>query len=189
MSRNATVKSEYFGKFACPASFSIQVIFLLSNCIVFYDLLPLSSRLFWNFMIFNDLHPLSRVPWTRLSGVRVPFRPGKKEQKKENKKERKKAYVDDLAPLSTRTSIHAPCLSTLEYSKLHANQHSKNKNNGLLRNPCPPPRPGGSESTLARFNHAPLSRVLTLPNLRPSIVPYARSLPIWVPWPLILDPK
>jgi len=34
--------------------------------------------------------------------------------------------------MSTRTAIHAPCLSTLEYSKSHANQHSKNKNNGLL---------------------------------------------------------
>ena len=30
-----------------------------------------------------------------------------------------------------------------EHSKSHANQHRKNKNNGLLRNPCPSPRPGG----------------------------------------------
>jgi len=39
------------------------------------------------------------------------------------------------------------------------------ENNGLLPNPCPPPRPGWTTS--AWPNHAPLSlsRVLTLPNL------------------------
>ena len=52
----------------------------------------------------------------------------------------------------------------------------KKQNNGLLRNPCPPPRPG--ESSSARPNHTPLSRVLTLLNLRSSLVPYPRSLPI-----------
>jgi len=36
--------------------------------------------------------------------------------------------------------------------------------------------PGGTTS--ARPNHALSSRVITLPNLRPSLVPYPRSLPI-----------
>ena len=69
-----------------------------------------------------------------------------------------------------------------------AYEYRKNKNNGLLRNPCPPPRPGGSESTPARFNHAPLLRVLTLPTSNP------RSYPIhevsqFEYLGLILDPK
>ena len=87
--------------------------------------------------------------------------------------------------MSTRTSIHDPCLSTLE----HSNQHRKNKNNGLLRNPCHPPRPGGS--TPAQPNHAPIPRVLTLSNLRPSLVPYSCILEVSQCefLALILDPK
>ena len=87
--------------------------------------------------------------------------------------------------MSTRTWIHAPCLSTLEHSKSHADQHIKNKNNGLLRNPCPPPRPGGS--TLAQPKHAPIPRVLTLSHLRPPLVSYPRRLQFEYHG-LILDP-
>jgi len=50
------------------------------------------------------------------------------------------------------------------------------ENKGLLPNPCPPPRPGWTTS--AWPNHDTLSRVLTLPNLRPSLIPYPQSLPI-----------
>jgi len=76
--------------------------------------------------------------------------------------------------MSARTAIYASCLPTLEYPKSHANWK-----NGLLQNPCPPPRPGGS--TPAWPNNAPLPHVLTLSNLRPPLVSYPRSLPIWVP--------
>jgi len=89
------------------------------------------------------------------------------------------SYVDDLALMSI-------CPRELQ-SMLYACQHlsirnrmqintEKRKNNGLLRNPCPPLRPGGSTPALP--NHATLSFVLTLSNLRPSLVPYPRSLPI-----------
>ena len=84
-------------------------------------------------------------------------------------------YVDDLALLSI-------CPRELR-SMLHACQHWSirnrmqiNTNNGFLRNPCPPPRLGGS--TPAQPNHAPIPRVLTLSHLRPSLVSYPRSLPI-----------
>ena len=51
-------------------------------------------------------------------------------------------YVDDLARISIcPRELQSMHLSTLEYSKSHANQHSKDKNNGLLRNTCPRPCP------------------------------------------------
>jgi len=54
---------------------------------------------------------------------------------------------------------HQKCSSIKRQIACKLIQEKQNK--GLLRNPCPPPRPG--ESTPARPNHAPLSRVLTSP--------------------------
>jgi len=65
-------------------------------------------------------------------------------------------------------------------------QINTEKKNGLLRNPCPPPHPGGS--TPAQPNHAPLSRVPTISTSDP------RSYPIFEVSQfeylgLILEPK
>jgi len=86
-------------------------------------------------------------------------------------------YVDDLALMSI-------CPRELQ-AMLHVCQHWSIRNRMQINTgkkkwptskPLPSSTPGGT--TLARPNHAPLSRLLTLPNLRPSLVPYPRSLPI-----------
>jgi len=72
-------------------------------------------------------------------------------------------------------------------SMLHACQHwsirkrmqintEKTKIMAFFETPALLRAPGGS--TPARPNHTPFSRVVTLFNLRPSLVPYPRSLPI-----------
>jgi len=80
--------------------------------------------------------------------------------------------------MSTRTAIHAPCLSTLEYSKSHANQHRKNKKKWSSSKPLPSSRGG---------QHQPS------PTMPPSTFPTSnpRSYPILEisQFGLILDPK
>jgi len=94
-------------------------------------------------------------------------------------------YVDDLALMSTCSRELQTMLDVCQLWSIR-NRMKINKDKSKIMAFFETPallRARGGQDQPGPTMPPSVSRVLTLPNLRPSLIPYPRSLPIWVPWP------